>query len=89
MDRKRWVWELRRPGRGQHDLPASSCCRCWPHTPIDAGLGKAVIAALSLAMVFARLSAIIPGAGGPMLIAREAFGDFAGYLRAWCYWKSA
>jgi basic amino acid/polyamine antiporter, APA family len=53
------------------------------------GWAASLIAALSLAMVFARLSAIIPGAGGPHVYTREAFGDFAGYLCAWCYWKSA
>ena len=53
------------------------------------GWGASLIAALSLAIVFARLSAIIPSAGGPHVYTREAFGDFAGYLCAWCYWKSA
>ena len=53
------------------------------------GWAASVIAALSLAIVFARLSAIIPSAGGPHVYTREAFGDFAGYLCAWCYWKSA
>ena len=53
------------------------------------GWFASVISALSLAFVFARLSAIIPGAGGPHVYTREAFGDFAGYLCAWCYWKSA
>jgi basic amino acid/polyamine antiporter, APA family len=53
------------------------------------GWGGSLIAALSLAIVFARLSAIIPSAGGPHVYTREAFGDFAGYLCAWCYWKSA
>jgi len=53
------------------------------------GWGGSLIAAVSLAIVFARLSAIIPSAGGPHVYTREAFGDFAGYLCAWCYWKSA
>jgi APA family basic amino acid/polyamine antiporter len=53
------------------------------------GWAASLIAALSLAIVFARLSAIIPSAGGPHVYTREAFGDFAGYLCAWCYWKSA
>jgi APA family basic amino acid/polyamine antiporter len=53
------------------------------------GWAASVISALSLAVVFARLSAIIQSAGGPHVYTREAFGDFAGYLCAWCYWKSA
>ncbi|HSE73542.1 MAG TPA: amino acid permease [Dongiaceae bacterium] len=53
------------------------------------GWAASLISALSLAIVFARLSAIIPSAGGPHVYTREAFGDFAGYLCAWCYWKSA
>lgn len=53
------------------------------------GWAISVTAALSLAMVFARLSAIIPSAGGPHVYTREAYGDFAGFLCAWCYWKAA
>ena len=49
------------------------------------GWGASLIAALSLAIVFAKLSAIIPGAGGPHVYTREAFGDFAGYLCAWFF----
>jgi basic amino acid/polyamine antiporter, APA family len=39
--------------------------------------------------VFAKLSAIIPTAGGPHVYTRAAYGDFAGFLCAWCYWKAA
>jgi APA family basic amino acid/polyamine antiporter len=53
------------------------------------GWAVSVAAALSLAVVFARLSAIIPSAGGPHVYTREAYGDFAGFLCAWCYWKAA
>ena len=35
--------------------------------------------ALCLALVFARLSAIMPRVGGPYAYAREGFGDFAGF----------
>ncbi len=44
--------------------------------------------ALLLALVFARLSSIIPKAGGPYAYSRRGFGDFAGFLVAWGYWIS-
>jgi APA family basic amino acid/polyamine antiporter len=53
------------------------------------GWAASLAGALSLAVVFARLSAVIPSAGGPHVYTREAYGDFAGYLCAWCYWKAA
>jgi basic amino acid/polyamine antiporter, APA family len=42
--------------------------------------------ALMLALVFAKLSQIIVGAGGPYTYSRVAFGDFAGFWIAWGYW---
>lgn len=42
--------------------------------------------ALMLALVFARLSQTIVGAGGPYTYSRVAFGDFAGFWIAWGYW---
>src|SRR5215204_1922892 len=42
--------------------------------------------AILLALVFARLAAEIPKAGGPYAYTRVAFGDFAGFLIAWGYW---
>ena len=47
------------------------------------------IGAIALAIVFGRLTARVPGSGGPYLYAREAFGEFAGFLNAWSYWLSA
>jgi APA family basic amino acid/polyamine antiporter len=44
--------------------------------------------ALCLALVFARLGAIMPRVGGPYAYAREGFGDFAGFWVAWAYWIS-
>jgi APA family basic amino acid/polyamine antiporter len=44
--------------------------------------------ALLLALVFARLSSLIPQAGGPYAYSRYGFGDFAGFLVAWGYWIS-
>jgi APA family basic amino acid/polyamine antiporter len=42
--------------------------------------------ALMLALVFARLSQVIVGAGGPYTYSRVGFGDFAGFWIAWGYW---
>lgn len=43
---------------------------------------------ITLALVFAELSRIVPGAGGPYAYTREAFGDLAGFTVAWAYWVS-
>jgi APA family basic amino acid/polyamine antiporter len=45
--------------------------------------------ALMLAVVFATLAGAVSGAGGPYAYTRDAYGDFAGYLCSWCYWKAA
>ncbi|RPJ83326.1 MAG: amino acid permease, partial [Acidobacteria bacterium] len=44
--------------------------------------------ALLLALSFARLSRMVPGAGGPYAYTRAGFGDFTGFLIAWGYWIS-
>ena len=46
------------------------------------------VGALLLALVFARLSSLIPDAGGPYAYTRRGFGDFAAFLVAWGYWIS-
>ena len=47
------------------------------------------IGALALALTFGALSRRVPGSGGPYVYARDAFGDFGGFLNAWCYWITA
>lgn len=47
------------------------------------------VGALALAVVFGWLTKRVPGSGGPYLYAREAFGEFAGFLNAWSYWLTA
>jgi APA family basic amino acid/polyamine antiporter len=42
--------------------------------------------ALSLALVFAKLSMVMPKIGGPYAYSREAFGDFVGFQMAYNYW---
>jgi basic amino acid/polyamine antiporter, APA family len=44
--------------------------------------------AMVLAVVFARLAAHYPRAGGPYAYTRLAFGETAGFLMAWSYWIS-
>jgi APA family basic amino acid/polyamine antiporter len=44
--------------------------------------------ALALALVFARLSRMVPRTGGPYVFARQGFGDLGGFLVAWSYWIS-
>ncbi|NLU66070.1 amino acid permease [Streptomyces sp. HNM0574] len=44
------------------------------------------LGAVCLALVFGRLARHNPRTGGPYVYAREAFGDFAGFLSAWTYW---
>ncbi|MEV4217076.1 amino acid permease [Nonomuraea sp. NPDC049725] len=47
------------------------------------------IGAVALALAFRGLAARLPAAGGPYVYARDAFGEFAGFLIAWSYWITA
>jgi APA family basic amino acid/polyamine antiporter len=47
------------------------------------------IGALALALVFGWLNKRVPGSGGPYLYARDAFGDFGGFVTSWSYWLTA
>ena len=44
--------------------------------------------AILLAIVFGRLSRLIPKSGGPYTYAREGFGEFIGFQMAFFYWIS-
>ncbi|MEM1256012.1 MAG: amino acid permease [Cyanobacteria bacterium P01_H01_bin.21] len=44
------------------------------------------VGAVCLALVFAKLAAWVPKAGGPYAYARQGFGDFIGFWIAWGYW---
>lgn len=44
--------------------------------------------AIILSLIFARLSRLVPRAGGPYAFSRAGFGDFAGFLVGWGYWIS-
>jgi basic amino acid/polyamine antiporter, APA family len=47
------------------------------------------VGATALALTFQALNRRVPGSGGPYLYARDAFGDFAGFVNAWSYWITA
>ncbi len=50
-------------------------------------LGVITIGAVLLGLLFGQLTRRIPDVeGGIYAYARHEFGDFAGYLTAWCYW---
>nr|WP_083977181.1 amino acid permease [Kitasatospora azatica] len=73
-------------GTGVFALPSALA----PYGPIAlVAFVLVTIGALALAMVFGRLSERVPGSGGPYVYAREAFGEFAGFLTAWSYWITA
>jgi basic amino acid/polyamine antiporter, APA family len=73
-------------GTGVFALP-SSLAVYGPSSLVAFGL--VTFGALALAVVFGWLNKRIPGSGGPYLYARDAFGDFGGFVTAWSYWLTA
>ncbi|WP_370082062.1 amino acid permease [Streptacidiphilus sp. MAP12-16] len=73
-------------GTGVFALPSALA----PFGPISlVAFVLVTIGALALAFTFGALSKRVPGSGGPYVYARDAFGDFAGFLNAWSYWITA
>lgn len=73
-------------GTGVFALPAALA----PFGPISlVAFVVVTIGALALAVTFGSLSKRVPASGGPYVYAREAFGEFAGFLTAWSYWITA
>lgn len=73
-------------GTGVFALPASLA----PYGPSSlVAFVFVTIGALALALVFGWLNKRVPGSGGPYLYARDAFGDFGGFVTAWSYWLTA
>ncbi|MFG2006230.1 APC family permease [Spirillospora sp. NPDC048911] len=73
-------------GTGVFALPAALA----PYGPSSlVAFGLVTVGALALAAVFGWLSRRVPGSGGPYLYARDAFGDFGGFVTAWSYWLTA
>lgn len=53
-------------------------------------LGVIAVGAVLLGLMFGQLTKRVPSSdGGLYAYARHEFGDFAGYLTAWCYWITA
>jgi basic amino acid/polyamine antiporter, APA family len=74
-------------GTSMYTLPASLAQAIGP-----LGIGAWILTAVGyfgVALVYANLGARYPRTGGPYVFAREAFGDFAGFLSVWLYWFSA
>jgi APA family basic amino acid/polyamine antiporter len=73
-------------GTGVFGLP-SALAAFGPISLVAFGL--VTLGALALALTFGALSKRVPGSGGPYIYARDAFGDFGGFLNAWSYWITA
>jgi APA family basic amino acid/polyamine antiporter len=73
-------------GTGVFALPSALA----PYGPSSlVAFGLVTVGALALAMVFGWLNKRVPGSGGPYLYARDAFGDFGGFITSWSYWLTA
>jgi APA family basic amino acid/polyamine antiporter len=74
-------------GTGVFALPSALA----PYGPGSSLLafGLVTVGALALALVFGALNKRVPGSGGPYLYARDAFGDFGGFITSWSYWLTA
>lgn len=70
-------------GSGIYLLPATLAPLGWNQM---IGWLVTIGGALCLAVVFARLGALLPRAGGPYAFAHAAFGPLAGFITAWSYW---
>ncbi|MFH8769489.1 APC family permease [Streptomyces sp. NPDC085866] len=73
-------------GTGVFALPSALA----PYGPISlVAFVVVTLGALALALTLGALSERVPASGGPYVYAREAFGEFAGFLNAWSYWITA
>jgi APA family basic amino acid/polyamine antiporter len=73
-------------GTGVFGLPSALAA----YGPISlVAFGMVTVGAVALALTFGALSKRVPGSGGPYVYARDAFGDFGGFLNAWSYWITA
>jgi basic amino acid/polyamine antiporter, APA family len=51
--------------------------------------GLVTVGSIALALTFRALTGRTLTSGGPYIYARDAFGEFAGFLNAWSYWITA
>ena len=70
-------------GSGIYLLPATLAPLGWNQM---LGWLVTIAGALCLGLIFARLGAKLPLAGGPYAYANAAFGPLAGFVTAWSYW---
>src|SRR5690348_1111982 len=45
-----------------------------------------IVGACALALVFAKLSVLLPKAGGPYAFTKQSFGSYLGFQTAFVYW---
>ncbi|MBX9927610.1 MAG: APC family permease [Gemmatimonadaceae bacterium] len=74
-------------GTSIYTLPAAMASKAGPAGLLAWALTAAGYA--FVAIVYAALGARMPQTGGPYIFAREAFGDFGGFIVVWSYWISA
>lgn len=75
-------------GSGIFMAPQGLAAASNPKAAIIAWIITAVGSVL-LALSFAKLGAVYPETGGPIVYTRKAFGEFASFLVAWIYWIGA
>ena len=73
-------------GSGVYMLPASLAA--YGSIGLVAWILTAV-GAVFLALVFAKMGALLPATGGPYAYAHAEFGDYIGFQTAYCYWIAA
>ena len=73
-------------GSGVYMLPASLAS--YGSIGLVAWIITAV-GAVFLALVFAKMGAILPATGGPYAYAHQGFGEYIGFQTAYCYWIAA
>ena len=73
-------------GSGVYMLPASLAS--FGSIGLVAWIVTAV-GAVFLALVFAKMGALLPATGGPYAYAHAEFGDYIGFQTAYCYWIAA
>jgi basic amino acid/polyamine antiporter, APA family len=72
-------------GSGIFTAPQSLAATSNPTSSIIAWIITSV-GSLFLALVFAKLGALYPRSGGPIVYTRLAYGEFAAFLIAWTFW---
>ena len=75
-------------GSGVFMLPSTLAQVSGPGATIIAWI-ITTIGSILIAISFANLGTKYPSTGGAYQYAKEAFGDFAGFLSAWLYWNGS